>query len=239
MPYYKSYDEPLEFKREFIPFLNRLIEVVRFKTKAYWITPITEHDIVYFDIIEKIDDTGKSTWVFSLVPDALLFPIQTIDQENVKQDISHMLENNIQVPRFELLLLDSYNYFATSQFNLAVIIANTALEIFIEQYIKQILSQKYDGKRLQSKVSLALEGKKLHHKVRRNFFYSQNHGELLKSHPIYEKFDFARESRRKAVHSDVELDRNTSLNSIKYISDFIHYLRKNIDEIGKYIILKY
>jgi len=233
LPYYKSFNEPLELKREFIPFLNRLIEVVRFKTNAYWITPLTEHDIEYFDIIEKVDDTGRATGGFSLVPDALVFPIRTTDQENVKEEISNLLENEIQIPRVESLLLDSYNYFATSQFNLAVIIANTALEIFIEQHLKLILSKKYSGKQFQSKLSLALDGKNLHHKVARNFFNNRKHNELINSNTLYQNFDYARKSRAKAVHNDIELERDESMNTIKYILGFIEHLQKDIDEVSK------
>jgi hypothetical protein len=57
------------------------------------------------------------------------------------------------------LFLDSYNYFATSQFNLAVIIANTALEIFIEEYLRATISEKYESlEQVKDKLSQALKG---------------------------------------------------------------------------------
>ena len=91
LPYHKEFGEPVEFKKECIPFLNRLIEVVRYKTKAYWITPLTDHDIRYFDIVENVDDTGKTTHGFSFVPNALVFPVCVIDQIDVQQDISYLV----------------------------------------------------------------------------------------------------------------------------------------------------
>jgi hypothetical protein len=124
----------------------------------------------------------------------------------------------MQIPRFELLLLDSYNYFATSQFNLAVIIANTALEIFIELYLKLILSKKYEGKQLK------IQGKGLQNKVRKYFFHNRKHEELYNSNLLYRNFDYARECRRKAVHHNKELERIDSLNTIKFILDFIEHL---------------
>jgi hypothetical protein len=240
LPYHMQFGEPLEFKRECIPFLNRLIEAVKYNTNAYWITPVTEHDILYFDIIENIDDTGNPRRGFSDVAQALIFPVQVIDQTNVQKEISYILENEVHIPRFALLLLDSYNYFASSQFNLAIITANTALEIFIEKYLKSVLSRKFQSQdQLENKLSLALEGKNLHSKVRRNFFKNQEHDVLLRLEPVYEKFHAARNHRGKAVHSEKELERDESFNGMKGIIHFTEYLQGNFEELAQYILMKY
>ena len=76
------------------------------------------------------------------------------------------------------------------------------------------------------KLSLALEGKSLHHKVRKNFFKNKNHESLLRSEEIYKKFDDVREIRRKAIHQYEELNREESLDTIRDVMCFIDHLKK-------------
>jgi hypothetical protein len=83
-------------------------------------------------------------------------------------------------------------------------------------------------KQVEDKLSLALEGKSLHHKVRKNFFKNKNknHESLLRLEEIYKKFDDVREIRRKAIHQYEELNRDESLNTIRDIMYFIDHLKK-------------
>ena len=63
------------------------------------------------------------------------YPVQRYSIGDKKDEITSALKNGIPVSDSERLLLDSMNYFTKGLFNIAIIIANTSLELFIEEYV--------------------------------------------------------------------------------------------------------
>ena len=142
---------------------NRLIEVVRYQTTKYWITPINEHDIIFFEVLENVDDSGKKRTGWIHTPDALVFPIYTKNQRDVQGEIAEMLNKEYLVRVYENLLLDSFYYFATGRFNESVIIANIALEEMVKNYLydKLVNENGYSEEEADKKISAIFSDKKV------------------------------------------------------------------------------
>jgi len=142
--------------------LNRLIEVVRYKTNKYWIPPINEHDIIFFNVLEKVDDAGKKRTGWVLVPDGLVLPLDAKNQTDVQDEIAEMLKNERVVPVFANLLLDSFNYFATGRFNESVIVANIALEEMVKNHLydKLVREKGYSEEESEKEISAIFSDRK-------------------------------------------------------------------------------
>lgn len=48
-----------DIKSECLKYLNRLIEVVRYKTRKYWLLPVSNNELLYADISNLVDASGK------------------------------------------------------------------------------------------------------------------------------------------------------------------------------------
>jgi hypothetical protein len=48
-----------DVKSECLQYLNRLVEVVRYKTGKYWLLPVSNNELLYADISDLIDGSGK------------------------------------------------------------------------------------------------------------------------------------------------------------------------------------
>ncbi len=239
MPYIPKPDASRQFVQECLRYLNRLVEVVRYKTKKYWITPLSEHDILFAKIIDMVDDSGKHKTGF-IMPEVAVYPIQILDEATVITDITRMVANEEKIPLSETLILDSYNYFSTGQYNEAAIISNLALELFVHEFLKEILQHKYKtNQELNYKLDLALEGR-FHKVMRRNFFDDKDHEILKNTDPIYSKFCNARDTRGIILHSGAaKLDINKSLEVINEIHHVQNFLTSNSQRFVRSLIAKY
>jgi hypothetical protein len=48
-----------DIKSECLKYLNRLVEVVRYKTRKYWLLPVINNELLYADISYLIDASGR------------------------------------------------------------------------------------------------------------------------------------------------------------------------------------
>ena len=234
-------DEPPALKKKCIPYLNRLREVVRYYTNKYWIAPVSEHDITYFRILEEVNESGQKRRGFALIFDSLVFPVQINEESGVMKHITDMLLRGLKPSTSMNLLLDSFNYFATGQFNEAVILANIGMEAFADEFITDVLRHKYSNQtELNKKVNDALSGK-FHHVVRRNFFKDLSDAELRKKNDvIYLKFDSARKTRRSVMHARVkQIEESQSLQAISNVRDAIKYILDNKKDMMDWLYTKY
>jgi hypothetical protein len=237
----RNSNEPPTLKKRCIPYLNRLREVVRYHTNKYWMAPVSEHDITYFRILEEIEDSGRKRRGFALIFDSLVFPIQINEEAQVMKHINDMLLKGHKPPMSINLLLDSFNYFATGQFNEAVIIANIGMEAFVDEFITDVLSQKYSNQTdLNKKMNEALSGR-FHRLIRKNFFKDLSDAELRgKNDAIYIKFCSARETRRSVMHARVrQIEESESLQAINDVRSVIKYILDNQKDMINWLHTKY
>lgn len=236
VPHVPTPNDTRLFVQECLKYLNRLVEVVRYKTKKYWITPISSHDIIYAKIIDMDTDSGKHKTGF-LMPEISVYPIQYLDETNMMSNITDMLASEKSIYMSENLILDSYNYFSTGAYNEAVIISNLALEVFVDEYIAEILQRKYRTETILSeKIDAAVEGK-FHKVMRRNFFDDRNHESLKKTEPVYLKFCEVRDIRRKVMHPHAsKIDIDTAFRVINKVSDVQQFLISNSYQFAQHIV---
>jgi hypothetical protein len=202
---------------------------------------VSEHDIIYFRILEEVNDSGQKTRGFALIFDSLVFPIQIKEESEVMRYITDMLVNDNKPPTSVNLLLDSFNYYATGQFNEAVILANIGLEAFVDEFITGVFRKKYNAyTEVNEKADEALSGK-FHRVMRRNFFNDLSDAELRKKgDPIYLKFDNARETRRTVMHAHVkQVEESDSLQAINNVREVIKYILDNQQGIINWVLQKY
>jgi hypothetical protein len=212
-------------------YLNKLVDVVRFHTKKYWLEAVTEPDIPYIRLVEYEIEEGKKKKGY-LMGNINTFPIQQVEQKDVADKIQMCLGAASSPTSFEILILDSLNYFDKAEYNLAVIISHTALEIFLEAYVRDILSQKYLAKTLENKFKRTWEGEKLHKKIRRNIYGNRDENELLETEDSYQKFYRSRELKRLSTQRATTLTNDNALEAVQNIFEFIRYLNNKRERIS-------
>jgi hypothetical protein len=126
-------------KREALSYFNRLIDVLRWKTRKFWIRDISEFDISYMEI-NREDDVGKTTGGFSLDmgnPSFPPYPMNSLDENASRSNINTLLNN--ETPIHDIQFLDSINHYQTGRFDDAVVTMNIALESFVSVYLARRL----------------------------------------------------------------------------------------------------
>ncbi len=150
-------------KREALNYFNRLIDVLRWKTRKFWIREISEFDIQYIKITEK-DDTGKTRSGFSLDmgnPSFPPYPMNSLDENALRSDINALLNNEGTVALHDIQFLDSINYYQTGRFDDAVVTMNIALESFVSTYLANKLRELgYSEAEVKKKINEAFSTKK-------------------------------------------------------------------------------
>lgn len=193
-----SDSQPLAIKQRCIEYLNRLIEVVRNQTHAYWIQKIHDRDMIGFDFI-LIDETGKEIEGMVMFAMESGFPIPILDQSQIMDKIKGYLKTEKSITLHENLYLDSINYFVNGDYNESVIIMNIVLEVFVaERLYQKLISKGTDNEIAKNKISNYF-GKGLH-KVMKNAFKDIEGRSLEDNTTLWEKFEQARKTRKHAIH---------------------------------------
>jgi hypothetical protein len=213
-----------------IEFLNKLIDSVRLCTGKYWLDNVIESDLIYFRFLGDderptgfmIDDTDDLTTSFDLK-----------EQNEVRNQINNLLLSDRNLDNYHLLIMESKNFILKSKYNIAIILSNTALEVYFEDYVKKIYHAKYPNNPLErdKKIRIVLEGKKLHKKVQRFIYENKSHKELLESDKHYQEFDYARNSRTNSVHRNNSQNIEAAQKTLEYIEGFVKFME------DKYCIL--
>ncbi len=189
-----------EIKKHSLTCLNRLIDVIRYCTRRYWIRTLREQDLFIYKITREKNRNEEDEQVFS-PPSGHTYPIQIFDENNVKPCISEMLQKRISLPLSLKLWLDGLSLYSSGRFNEAIINANISFEVFLDEYLSE--QYKAAGKSDKEIEQLLAKDFKdgLHKLTRRQFFANQSHEELINNRdPIYLKFDNLRIKRTNAIH---------------------------------------
>jgi hypothetical protein len=161
---------------------------------------LREQDLFIYKITREKNGREEDELFFS-PPSGYNYPIQIIDEDNVKPSILEMLQKRTPLPLSLKLWLDGLSLYSSGRFNEAVINANISFEVFLDEY----LSEKYKaaGKSDEEIEQLLAKDFKdgLHRLMRRQFFADRSHNELMDNRdPIYLKFDNFRNKRTNAIH---------------------------------------
>lgn len=226
-----------DLKRECLKYLNRLVEVIRYKTRKYWLLPVSEYEVLYADIQDLTDVSLKKKQGYlemSYVTAAVNLPIK--EESEVIDEIKHLLKNGEKLPYSEALILDAYSYIFTGQFNESIVMSNLALEIFILESLREILQLIYStDEEIDGALERVTKGK-LHATFRKNFLGGKDHNELIETNDIYRKFDEARNYRSQIMHHGKRLNMHDAEVNLRDILHINFYLLENISAYAERII---
>ncbi|MFL6308521.1 MAG: hypothetical protein ACJ70T_00805 [Nitrososphaera sp.] len=74
-------------KQEYVMYFNRLVEVVRYVSRQYWITPISSREIIELTVVIENDNREKTGVWSSDFENPLLFPLKTSEQMQVRPTV--------------------------------------------------------------------------------------------------------------------------------------------------------
>jgi len=215
----------MNVKQNCVLCINRLIEVIRFETRKYWITPISEHDILGYSTY-RIDDDGKRIDEFLQdFGSGLGFPITEIEQSQVNESINRKLKEGIDVKIYHNLFLDSVNYYITRRFHEAVILSNTALEFLTFSYLNFIINKRFENNE-DKKKNLLKKIKDAHLNPKLSTVFFEIAGDSLKNYNYpWSKYDYARKMRTKLIHGyGGRISEKETRDTLTYISETMHWI---------------
>ena len=186
-------------KKECISYMNRLIEVVRWKTRQYWIPSVAPRDILWWRC-KMIDDSGKGKEETMMdFGKGISVPIQVTDQVVVINEIDRMLANEERVPLADNLYLDAINYFEAGRFNEAIIVMNVALETLVAGHLfVKLIRKDVRADEAVEQVSDMLSDK--FHKVMTTHFKKVDGRSLQDDEELWKKFNSVRFTRKNVIH---------------------------------------
>jgi len=136
-----SHDNHNNVQKVCLNYLNRLIEVIRWHTRRFWIHNLAGSD-VYLNKFDLFDHDGRNVGGQEhLQPILTLFnlPNNSENQSNKQNQIKSSLESDERIPVHDSLYLDALHDFSQGRFNKAVMIINTGLESATTEYLLQQL----------------------------------------------------------------------------------------------------
>jgi hypothetical protein len=195
-------------KREALNYFNRFIDVLRWKTRKFWIRPISEFDISYMEITKE-DNTGKKRGGFSLDmgnPSFPPYPMNSADENILKSDIVTLLENESPIAFHDMLFLESINQYQAARFDEAVITMNIALESFTATYLSNRLRKQGNSEQeVKKKIDEAFStdkknGKTGMRKAITKYFEEIDNRSLEHNEKLWKRFEDARDKRALVIH---------------------------------------
>jgi hypothetical protein len=225
-----------KIREDCVMFLNRIVEVVKFKTRKYWMRPLSQSDIIYFNLSQVSDKYNmKKPAILMRSMDPLTEEIKPIEQSAVNNDISNILETDATVPVHEILLLDAFNYYSIGQYNHSIILANIALEEYVRYFLFNQLTNKLgsnlDEANLKISEVFALkkkQGKSGFHKVMSTDFKEITGRSLEENQELWNKFNSLRTIRKNIIHPFIKRATSSeTYNSLKIVLDIFHWTEYN------------
>jgi hypothetical protein len=195
-------------KREALSYFNRLIDVLRWKTRKFWIRDISEFDISYMEI-NREDDMGKTTGGFSLDmgnPSFPPYPMNSLDENASRSNINTLLNNETPIALHDIQFLDSINHYQTGRFDDAVVTMNIALESFVSVYLASRLRNLGNSEvEVKKKINEAFSTKKEKRKAgmrkaMTKYFEEIDNRSLEHDKKLWDRFETARDNRSSVIH---------------------------------------
>jgi hypothetical protein len=208
--------EDYSLKRRCVMVWNRLIEAVRYAYRAYWITPISEQEIIKFNIMSEDDSGQQKKAIIVDLGSSLSYPLQTNDDAVAKPILNNILMKDLLIPYFDSLFLDAINYYETGRFNEAVIIVNVALEGLVISTLDDILVNQEKPEVAALKLEV-IKGTKRFHSVMSTHFKKVANVSLKDDLELWRKFCYIRDRRKEAIHPHTRaIKPDEAFNTISY-----------------------
>jgi hypothetical protein len=195
-------------KLEALNYFNRLIDVIRLKTRKFWIRPISEFDISYMEITKE-DDSGRQRGGFSFGmgnPSFPPYPMNSMDESELKSNIVTLLKNETNIGFYDLLFLESISQYQAGRFDESVISMNIALESFAVDYLADKLTRMGNpALQVKKKIDKAFSTDKKNGKTGMRkaltVYFEEIDGRSLEHNlELWNRFEVARNRRAVAIH---------------------------------------
>jgi hypothetical protein len=195
-------------KREALNYYNRFIDVLRWKTRKFWIRPISESDVSYMEI-SKVNDIGKKRQGFSFDmgnPSFPPYPLNSVDESSAKYDIDTLLMNEMPIAFHDILFLDAINYYWAGRFDEATITMNIALESFVANFLADKLRKSGRSEmEVKKKIDKAFSTDRESHKAGMRkaitkYFKEIENRSLEQDVELWQEFEKARNKRASLIH---------------------------------------
>ncbi|MFL6487226.1 MAG: hypothetical protein ACJ71D_11035 [Nitrososphaera sp.] len=203
-------------KQEYVMYFNRLVEVVRYVSRQYWITPISSREIIELTVVIENDNQEKTGIWSSDFENPLLFPLKTSEQRQVRPTVDGLLKSEFRIPLYESLFLDAVNYFETGKFNETVILANVVLEELVTLYLYKKLTEKMSLEKADVEIERIKKSKKFEKKM--SFHFNHVDGRSLQDNDeLWQKLLYIRARRKEAIHPRIkDINREEAYNTLEY-----------------------
>ena len=228
-----SHDNHNNVQKICINYLNRLIEVIRWQTRRFWIYNLAGTD-AYLNKFDLFDHDGRNIGgQVQMQPILTLskLPSNAVNQSNKKNQIESSLASNERIPVHDTLYLDALQDFSQGKFNKSVMIISTGLESAITEYLlQQLIKNGMSKENAKKKIDQFLKfGKKRNGKTGFGKILSEDFKEVtgrsLEDVPeLWEGFKDARLKRKTTIHPYVgKLSEEIARNTINTILNVINW----------------
>lgn len=232
----KNSNQAYDIKLECLKYLNRLVEVIRFKTRKYWLLPVNENELLYADFSDYVDKSGMRKEGYVNMSPMFGLDVPITDESEVLHEVRELLKNEHIIYYSDSLILDAYTYILLGRYNDSIATSNLALEMFILEILREILQYRYaTDLELDDALKRVVEDK-LHATFRKNFLNGKKHDELMRTSDVYRKFDASRNYRAKIMHGGKRLDRSEAVMNLNNIHAVDGYLINNSSTYGPIVI---
>ncbi len=239
-----SHDNHDNVQKICVNYFNRLIEVIRWHTRRFWIHNLAGSD-VYLNKFELFDHDGRNVGGQEhLQPIFTLFnlPSNAENQSNKKNQINSSLESDERIPVHDTLYLDALYDFSQGKFNKAVMIINTGLESATTEYLlQQLIKNGMPKQDAKVKIDKFLKfGKKRNGKTGFGKILTEDFNEVtcrsLEDEPkLWEGFKDARLKRKTTIHPYV--GKLSEFEARKAINDVLNVINWVLEE-ERYPVIK-
>jgi len=203
-----------------IDIINRLLSVCRGVKGDHYIRLITSDVFSYNVFYFGSDGKQVNESVFASMPDSIMAMGGTSEATNEQvTKIREILSTNAQLPLFQEIILDAWDYHFYRNYRAAVIESGTAFEIFIDNFIWERYSRL--GKTEEEIKNILETGLKnlLREHIRKvtgtNFSATQQYLDWEK---------YAYEIRNETIHRGTRVSDADSVKAIETVTDTIKFL---------------
>lgn len=228
-----SHDHHVNVQKDCMLYLNRLIQVVRWHTRKFWINNLSGFDINLnkFDLFDDNERNIGGQIHGQPIYTPFKLPNLTVYQKDIQKEILQSLKTEDKIPVYDALYLDALDDFSRGQFNKAVMTINIALESTITDYLlSELVKQGKTRDEAKKQVDKYLkfdkkrEGRSGFHKILANDFKDVTGRSLEKDEPeLWKEFENTRNKRKTTIHPYVgrlneEKAREAFLNAVKIMN---------------------
>jgi len=221
-----------------ITYLNRLLNVVKYLTKKYWLSPLSPRDL-FINNVETVPDKERPRKYQGIGPKFFNpFKLPITEQSQFKREIDQILLKEKTIPFFNSTFLESFNAFDTRRVKEAIILINAAFEGYVADFLKlRLIKKGYTENQAVKNVQRRFSREKGQQDCRRKrglhkvltIDFKDVIGKSLGSDDkdLWEKFVYARNKRKNAVHPYIsQITEDDAYKTISHILEVMNWIKK-------------